>query len=67
MFQKIHVFKFVVYSIVTLSILVNAALVFGDTYTPANRELSVSIFILVIILFVTVPAFYLGKTGWLKR
>lgn len=67
MFQKINIFKFVIYAIFTISVLMNAALIFANVYTTDNRNVALLIFILAMVVFVVMPAPHIGKTGWLKK
>ena len=67
MFQKINIFKFVIYAIFTIGVLVNAALIFANVYTQDNRNIALLIFVVAMGVLVALPAFYVGKTGWLKK
>jgi hypothetical protein len=67
MFQKINIFKFVIYAIFTIGVLVNASLIFADLYTPDNRNIALTIFVIAMLALIILPAFYIAKTGWLKK
>jgi len=67
MFRNINIIKIAVYYLYTAAILVNSALILIDLYTPENRNIALTLFILAIFVLVIVPTYFIAKTGWLKK
>jgi hypothetical protein len=67
MFKNINVFKLIIYILFTIGVLANSALIFAEYYTPENRSLTLSIFVIAVFILVILPTYYLAKTKWLQK
>jgi len=67
MFQKINLFKFVIFYLFITSVLSNSALIFAEFYTPENRSLALTSFVFALSILVVAPTYYVAKTNWLKK
>jgi len=67
MFQGINVFKLIIYSLYTINVLSNSALIFVDFYKPDNQALALTIFVVALLVLIIGPTYYIAKIGWLKK
>jgi len=67
MFRNTNILRLTIYSMFTVSVLLNAALIFTEFYTPENRNLALTLFIFAVLILVVAPTYYIAKVGWLKK
>jgi len=67
MLKNINIVRLAIYCLLAIAILVNAALLFADFYTPENSALALSLFVLGVALLIIVPTYWVARTSWLRK